>query len=391
MQMAGALGAWRGGLNKDADIELYGCDVGAGVAGKALVQELASITGATVGASSNDTGSAAYGGDWTLEVTSGALDKPIALSADALTRFDGLLANASPTTSLSAATDNVLLGNSFTFDVSLTNASTQVGYAPYIDLLVPATGKDGNDGVSFVSASYLGQSVTAFVVTFDANGHATHPLAKDASGNPVVVNAATFGLRAGDQLVVLELPFASVSQGQPAIPVQVTARLSDLADTAFSNGSPDLTIQARGGLQFGNDELDNPTTDPTLVEASLHDLVVHPTVVTLTQSVNMTEGETVSGPNFVHTETVTATPAPGQTLSDVVITQAIPASVQVTAITPGAGGTVTSLTLQDGSVVTNPALISPAIRSDTVYIRSYTLGYATLAAPQSNGGQLLCA
>ena len=383
MQMAGALGAWRSGLTKDADIELYGCDVGAGVAGKTLVQELASITGATVGASSNNTGSAAYGGDWTLEVTSGPLDKPIALSADALTHFDGLLANASPTTSLSAATDNVLLGNSFTFDVSLTNASTQVGYAPYIDLLVPATGKDGNDGVSFVSASYLGQSVTAFVVTFDANGHATHPLAKDASGNPVVVNAATFGLRAGDQLVVLELPFASVSQGQPAISVQVTARLSDLADTAFSNGSPDLTIQARGGLQFGNDELDNPTTDPTLVEATLHDLVVHPTVVTLTQSVNMTEGETVSGPNFVHTETVTATPAPGQTLSDVVITQAVPASVQVTAITPGAGGTVTSLTLQDGSVVTNPALIAAAIGSDNVFIRSYSVGYATLAAPQS--------
>ncbi|SDJ13357.1 VCBS repeat-containing protein [Paraburkholderia steynii] len=383
MQMAAALGAWRNGLNADADIELYGCDVGAGAAGKALVQELAGITGATVGASSNATGSATFGGDWTLEVTSGVIDKPIALSADALTHFDGLLADASPTATLSTAGTNVLLGDSFTFTVSFTNASSQVGYAPYIDLLVPVTGKDGNDGVTFVSASYLGQAVTSFVVTFDANGNAIHPLAKDANGNPLVINAATYGLRPGDELVVLELPFGSVSQGQPAIAVQVTARLSDLADTAFSNGSPDLTIQARGGFQFGNDQLDNPTTDPALVESSLQDFVVHPTVVTLQQTVNMTEGETVSGPNYVHTETVTATPAPGQTLSHVVVTQNIPANVQVTAITPGAGGTVTSVTLQDGSTLTNAALITAAINSDTVFIRSYTVEYATLSTPAS--------
>ncbi|CAG4916733.1 VCBS domain-containing protein [Paraburkholderia saeva] len=382
-QMADALGAWRSGLNAGADIELYGCDVGAGDAGKALVQELATLTGATVGASSNATGSAAAGGDWTLEVTSGALDKPIALSEAALTHYDRLLADASPTTTISATGDNVLLGDQVTFDVSFSNTSSQVGYGPYIDLLMPATGKDGNDGVSFVSASYLGHAVTSFVVTFDANGNAVHPLAKDANGNPLVINAATYGLRPGDQLVVLELPFGSVTQNQPAITVQVTATLSDLADTAFSNGSPDLTIQARGGFQFGNDGLDNPTTDPVLIEASLHDFVVHPTVLTLDQSVNMTEGETVSGPNYVHTETVTASPAPGQTLTNVVITQAIPENVQVTAITPGAGGTITSLTLQDGSVITAPALIAGAIASDTIFIRSYTVEFATLSAPET--------
>nr|WP_318289813.1 DUF4347 domain-containing protein [Paraburkholderia sp. BL8N3] len=140
-QMTAVLANWRGELNAGADIELYGCDIGSGASGKALVQELARVTGATVGASSNDTGSAAYGGDWTLEVTSGKLDKPIALSAEALARFDGLLANASPTTTFSAPGGNVLLGDQFSFNVSLTNASTQVGYAPYIDLLVPSGGR----------------------------------------------------------------------------------------------------------------------------------------------------------------------------------------------------------------------------------------------------------
>ncbi|WP_241974854.1 VCBS domain-containing protein [Paraburkholderia sp. BL17N1] len=377
-QIADALSGWRSHLNSDADIELYGCDIGAGSSGQALVNTLAGMTGAAVGASSNATGSAALGGDWTLEVTSGTLDKPIALSRDALAHYDSLLADASPTVSLSTGGQDVLLGGQFTFNVSFSNTSSHVGFAPYVDLLIPATGKDGNDGVTFVSASYLGQAVTAFTVTFDANGNAVHPLAKDASGNPLVINAAAYGLRPGDELVVLELPFASVAQGQPLISIQVTAQLSNLADTAFSDSSPDLTIQARGGFQFGNDSLDNPTTDPTLIEASLHDLIVHPTVVSLTQTVNMPEGETTTGPNFVHTETVTASAATGQTLTDIIINQDVPANVQVTAITPGAGGTVVSLTLQDGSVLTNPALIAAAINSDSVFIRSYSVEYASV-------------
>ena len=158
--------------------------------------------------------------------------------------------------------------------------------------------------------------------------------------------------------------------------------MSNLADTAFSNSSPDLTIQARGGFQFGNDSLDNPTTDPTLVEASLHDFVVHPTVVIADTDRQHARGRDrhraelrAHGNRHRHRRA-------GQTLTDVVINQDVPANVQVTAITPGAGGTITSLTLQDGSVVTNPALITAAINSDTVFIRSYSVEYATLAAPQ---------
>ncbi|BCQ27488.1 hypothetical protein NK8_56770 (plasmid) [Caballeronia sp. NK8] len=169
VQMADALGTWRSHLNRDADIELYGCDIGAGDAGKALVQTLASATGTTVGASDDATGSATLGGDWTLEVTSGTLDKPIALSAYALAHYDHLLADASPTVTLATTTQDVLLGNQFSFGVSFTNTSTQVGFGPYVDLLMPSTGRDGNDGVTFVSASYLGQAVTAFTITFDAN------------------------------------------------------------------------------------------------------------------------------------------------------------------------------------------------------------------------------
>ncbi|MCJ1886426.1 VCBS domain-containing protein [Pseudomonas sp. LA21] len=383
-QLGERLSAWRSELSPGADIQLYGCDTGAGSAGQTLVNELARWTGADVGASSNTTGSTAAGGDWNLEVRAGDLDKNIALSASTLDHFQGLLANASPTVSISIPSPDVLLGDQFTFNVDLRNTSSQVGFAPYIDLFLPATGKDGDDGIRFVSASYLGHAVKSYVVTFDAAGNATHPLAKDASGKALVITAASVGMKPGDQFVVLQVPYASVSQDQPVISLQVTATLSNLADTSLTTGSPDLTINARGGFEYGNDSLNNPTVDPSLVEASLHPLVIHPTLLDITQSINMTEGETATGPNFVHTQTVTVTPADGQTLHNVVVTQSVPADVRVTAITPGAGGTLTSVTLRNGTVLTNPALINAAIADPNIFVVSYSITYATLSAPTSS-------
>ncbi|WP_413694598.1 VCBS domain-containing protein [Pseudomonas sp. JUb96] len=378
--LASTLQQWQGNLTQGADIQLYGCNIGAGDAGKTLVTELARWTGADVAASSNDTGSAAGGGDWTLEVRNGTIDQHIALSAAALADFDGLLADAAPTTGLPVAGDDVLLGNTFNFTVNFTNPSTQEGYAPFLNIFMPVTGRDGDDGVSFISASYLGQTLTTHAVTFDASGNATHPLAKDASGNFVVLNAATYGMRAGDQLVVVELPFASVTANQPVIPVQITASLSQLADTAFSNGTPDLVIKTSGGFEFGNDPLDNPQADPSLMQVGTVDYTVHPTVLTFDQTVSTPEGETATGPNFNRSLTVTITPAPGQTLSNVVVTQPLPDNVQVTAITPGPGGVLRSITLHDGTVISNPTAIAAAIAADNIFIDSFTVEYATLSA-----------
>ena len=293
--LSDTLRAWAPQLTADADILLYGCGIGAGESGRALITALAIATGADVAASTNDTGSTSAGGDWTLEVATGAIESGLAAVS-----YDGLLADASPTVALSGAATDALLGGTFSFTATFTNASTQAGYAPFIDLILPATGKDGagteiDDGITFVSATFLGQTVTSYVITFDAAGNATHPLAMDASGTPVVVNAATYGAQAGDQLVVLQLPFASVLQGQPAIDVVVTCKLSELADT---DGSPQLTVKARGGFQFGNDSANNPTVDPSLFEAVPRDFVVTPTVLTLAQTVNVPEGETATGPQL---------------------------------------------------------------------------------------------
>lgn len=75
-------------LKADGDLMLYGCDVGQGEKGQAFLDQLASVTGADVAASVDDTGAAALGGNWSLERSSGAIET----SALNLTTYDSLMA-----------------------------------------------------------------------------------------------------------------------------------------------------------------------------------------------------------------------------------------------------------------------------------------------------------
>ena len=88
---AGALAGWAGALSADADIVLYGCDVAAGEQGVAFVQRLAQLTGADIAASDDRTGSAHLGGDWDLEVTTGAIEGAVVVATQAQTAYDGVL------------------------------------------------------------------------------------------------------------------------------------------------------------------------------------------------------------------------------------------------------------------------------------------------------------
>ncbi|AXT44790.1 MULTISPECIES: DUF4347 domain-containing protein [Chromobacterium] len=74
-------------LSANGDILLYGCDIAAGSSGAAFVSALSRYTQADVAASTDATGAARLGGDWTLEHNSGHIDVD-ALSFD----YKGLLA-----------------------------------------------------------------------------------------------------------------------------------------------------------------------------------------------------------------------------------------------------------------------------------------------------------
>ncbi|RQW69641.1 DUF4347 domain-containing protein [Halomonas sp. YLB-10] len=389
--LTASLGQWREALTADADLLLYGCRIGATDAGLELVEGLASATGMDVGASTDDTGHSGLGGDWELERQQGQLadDRGVVLAA--LAPLDGLLADAEPTASLGESATEVPLGEEFQFTVSVSNASTaQEGYAPFVQLIVPATGKDGagaevDDGIVISSASYLGGQLDLYQVTFDANGEAVHPLAKDANGDPITVLASTYGAQAGDTLVVVALPFASLTSDQPSIDVTFTGQLSELADTAETNGSPDLVIQAMAGFELGNDALSNPEQDPSLIGSAVA-FTITPTVITVERSLDMSEGDTTTGENYPHSLVTTVRPAgagaTAQTLTDVVITQPVPTNVQVTAIDPG-NGTLTSITLASGKTYTGDLTIQALINSDA-FITSYTVTYANLTEAQSS-------
>ena len=80
---------WSDGLSDNADILFYGCDIGANKDGELFIESISLLTGADIAASSDDTGSAALGGDWDLEYNTGDIETKRLIASD----FDGILAD----------------------------------------------------------------------------------------------------------------------------------------------------------------------------------------------------------------------------------------------------------------------------------------------------------
>ena len=224
---------------------------------------------------------------------------------------------------------------------------------PFVDVYLPVNGVDGvggvgADGLSFNGAQYLGTNVTTTVLTFpdggSGTGSVTHPYAVDATGTPLSITGV-----AGDQLLVMQLPFGSFTADQPAANIAIDLDLSNLADLGGL-----LTLRARSGFQFGNDALDNPASDPSLVSDIATDAttwaetaVIEPILVELEKIYIGPEDETATGPNFPRQYTIAVDIADGQTLTDLDIIDALPNNVQlltVDTITPAGSVTTTPVT-----------------------------------------------
>ncbi|CAN7459806.1 DUF4347 domain-containing protein [Acidovorax sp. LjRoot118] len=85
-------------LGPDGDLQLYGCDVGAGEVGAQFMQALSDATGADVAASNDSTGGSGKAGDWDLEVSTGQVEAPVALNVQALAGYEYSLHTASVST-----------------------------------------------------------------------------------------------------------------------------------------------------------------------------------------------------------------------------------------------------------------------------------------------------
>ncbi len=206
------------------------------------------------------------------------------------------LAAPTPTVSLDVS-NQVLIGETFSFTVIFDNSSTDIGYGPYIDLYLPQSGADDSsdgekeDGITYTSADYLGNNIRTWEYGCVEGGTITHPL----TGLSVSCPAAPAGTQSPFtwQLLVIELPFGSFVNGQPDVVIDISAALSDYADTDV-----DLPILAQSGFRFGADALDNPSTDPPIIGAQVSSSIT-PSLLILKKEYNWRESETSTGPNYL--------------------------------------------------------------------------------------------
>ncbi len=295
--------------------------------------------------------------------------------------FQSALADPEATVSLDVADTNPFIGEGFSFDAVFDNTGPagDTGFGPFIDLIIPSRGVDGDpgigeplDGIDFVSASFAGFPIDFFTLTFpDADGAGAgitgcveHPLAVDTSGDPLEV----CGL-AGDTLVVARLPFGSFVTDQPPARITIDAQVSNLADVGAS-----VAITARGGFQFGADELDNPSTDPSILSQASTDSTtwapnqdVTPQIVT----VEKTAPEGLTGENYPRQYQIEVEIAPGQTIDDLVISDLLPSDVVYLGATPS-----------QGSVTVEPVLgevVDPLANEVRIELAGGASGIVTLA------------
>ncbi len=237
---------------------------------------------------------------------------------------------AQPTvTFLNGATDKVFIGD--TADLTLrfdnTASGANVGYAPYINVVLPTNGHDGsgagnspvNDGVSFISATYLGAPLESWTIEFNSSGQAVHPFLDDASGMPLVIAGTP-----GQTLLVLRLPFGSFTTDQTPADIDLKLGVSNLADVNSLLG-----VSATAGFAYGSDPFDNPCCDPPVVGSTVN-LDINPIVAELTKTYIGPEQETATGPSYPREWVVQGDFAPGQPFTNVKLTDTMPDGTVVT-------------------------------------------------------------
>ncbi|MBI5935503.1 MAG: hypothetical protein HY867_17510 [Chloroflexi bacterium] len=266
--------------------------------------------------------------------------------------------------------ERVMIGEDFNFYVTFDNPA-DTGFGPFIDLIFPVNGADGAagtdaaDGLTFVSAEYAGFALTSTAQTFPDDDGPLNPGTTGCVGHPLAYGLTVCGTT-GDQLIVLQLPFSSITQDMPELWIKVTANTSALADVDVP-----LTVLGRGGYRYGADSLDNPATDPAIVNPVTNDgagwpsLSVTPRVIHIEKtfdgpaecpytlpdepvldttlcpfgSVNPVY-ESVSGPNYPRHYSITVYVADGQTVTALDVTDYFPNNLAYLSVVSLGGGTL---------------------------------------------------
>ncbi len=162
------LASWSDELSPDADLLLYSCFTALGEVGETFIAALADLTRADVAASTNATGSAALGGDWTLEASTGSIEADLAFEPQALESYAGRLATITVTNDLDAATLAALSGDG---GISLREAIEAANTDSSVDGSVAGIGADDirfAPGVTLINL--VDELAINEALTIDGNG-----------------------------------------------------------------------------------------------------------------------------------------------------------------------------------------------------------------------------
>ena len=151
-------------LAPGGDLLLYGCDVAAGSEGDRLISGIAQLARADVAASTDHTGAAAKGGNWTLEAQHGRIETASLLNAQSAAAYAQVL--AAPVVSASAGTTVFTGSTPLVVDAALgLSASTPTLASALVSIGSGfSTGEDvlafANDGSTMgnIAGSYDGSS-----------------------------------------------------------------------------------------------------------------------------------------------------------------------------------------------------------------------------------------
>ncbi len=240
---------WQGAFSTNGDLLLYGCDLAASNAGRALVDTLGQWTGTDVAASTDLTGYALFGGDWDLEYQTGSIETGDVADLDTQHDWVGLMSVAVDATSTGSG-NNV---TSVTVSHTTTSASDR--------LLLVGVSMDSTGGRTVTGVTYAGQSLTLVG-------------AQSGGANPVRVEIwRLVNPPSGTANVVVNLSGSTdgVSVGATTFTgVDQTTPLGTFASAIGTSASPSVNVTSAAG------EL-------------VYDVVAGKDATSLTQGANQTE------------------------------------------------------------------------------------------------------
>ncbi|MCG5073234.1 DUF4347 domain-containing protein [Paraburkholderia tagetis] len=277
-------------MKPGGDFLIYGCDVAGNADGQALVQQIASISGLNVAASTDATGAAALGGDWTLEYDAGVVHTPVIFSLAAEQQYDGLLGVTNETFDsqigyvttggASGVTSFTLDGITYTMDQA---AEFAVDSTTVNQFGAPPLSTGSTDGVLF--GNVQGTSLTSMTLTlqngdkmavqsFDIDINAPSVVAVealDASGNVIGTITLDTSKNGGSSVFHEDLSNNAAFSGIKSLRFVetdgafLTPTLNNFAYVDLS--SPPALTASGGSTSFV--EADNVTSTPVAIDNGL--------------------------------------------------------------------------------------------------------------------------